>query len=1199
MSRPYGACAPHVILNVVAGPRYGLLGPLEVRTGDTAIRPSSYMQRLLLAVLLVDANRVVPADRLVEELWGDALPTDPASALRTQVSRLRRVLGPGAADLGTEAGGYRICLESGQLDAAAFEDLVTRARETEGEAALELFDTALGLWRGRALEEFSDRPFAQSTAVRLEELRSSAREDRARILLAHNRTNEVVAALEELVSEQPEREHARALLMEALYMQGRHTEALETYQWWRRRLADELGLDPSPELVRLEREILSHTLLSTGEVAPAPGVPMPVSSFVGREQDVEAVVSLLEGARLVTLCGPGGVGKTRLALEVVRRVGDKYADGVRLCDLLGVRRPTSVARAIATAVGLRERGRGRIEDQLVEYLGVQRLLVVLDNCEHVVAAAAAVARCLLEGTHGVDVLATSRERLAADGEHVWSVTPLASSGPDAPAVHLFRDRACAVDPSFGSEETELIGSICARLDGLPLAIELAAARLPGLTLTELAARLDHRLRLLTQDNRPDIRHRSLRAVVDWSYEHLSSAERRVFERLGVFAGRFDIDAARAVGTQDEVAADEVAGLLLGLVDRSLVVVHSQGAVTRYALLDTLRTYAGERLAERGDLDAGRDVHARWAVELAERAAEGLAGPDEASWADALESYFDELRAAHIWLVGRDVDLSLRLVAALHWFALWYSKSEVFRWAEVSASAAAGGGSPLVPTVLGSAAAGACQRGELDDAEAFARAALDAARDLDPGQGRRAIEGFAEVCLLRGDLERSAQLFQDAYERSSEAGDTLAAVWEVGSVALSLAYAGKTGESTASVAEARTVAEASGSTSARAFAEYVAGEVAANDDPEGAQLHLREAIRLGKAVGSRLLVGLAEVTLATLLARHHDPAAALSYYEGVILRWRETTAWMPLSVTLRTLVALLTRLREFDDAALLYGAVQSGRFGPLPFGQDEEILRGVAARLGEELGADGLRQRTKDGGELSIDRVVELALRAVRRAAARARVLLAEGFRRLGNEESARLELRAALSTFDRLGAQPDARRVRELLGEEEKPRQTDTKTFMFTDIVRSTELAHAMGDDAWEGILRWHDDTLRSQFAEHRGEEVKHTGDGFFVAFDDSRAALDCAVAIQKALERHRREHGFAPQVRVGLHSAKATRRGSDYTGSGVNTAARIGALAEGGEILASVDTTPGVYDVNVSEPKSVRLKGVKGSVDVVTVKWR
>ncbi|MDP9441416.1 MAG: winged helix-turn-helix domain-containing protein, partial [Actinomycetota bacterium] len=687
--------------------RYGLLGPLEVRSDGGLVRLASNRQRLLLSVLLLAPNRTVPAERLVEELWGDSLPSDPGAALRTQVSRLRRALGPAAAALDTADGGYRISLERGELDLTRFEDLLADVPGADGDDAVRLLDEALGLWRGPALAEFSDRPFAQPEAVRLEELRLAAIEQRSEVLLTLGRPGPATASLEALLAEHPGRERARGLLMEALYHDGRHTDALAVYQSWRRHLAEELGLDPSPALQRLEREILQHTLASRQPDHPAPGqpsLPVPVSSFVGREADVASVGELLGKVRLLTLWGPGGVGKTRLALEAVATVLDRYPHGVRFCDLVAVRSPGAVLRAIATTVGLKERALRSLGDQLVEHLADRRMLLVLDNCEHVAEAVATVAQRVVRETRRVDVLATSRERLGVDGEQLLAVAPLRATGPDPPAVRLFVDRARAA-VGVAPEDEDTVSRICARLDGLPLAIELAAACLRGLTVAEVHRSLDQRFRVLTMGSRTDSRHRSLRAVVDWSYGQLAPAERRVFERLAVFAGRFDLGAAAVVAGEGSTG-EEVAEAVLGLVDRSLVSAHRGADTTKYSLLDTLGSYGLERLAEQDALDAARDRHARWAVELAGRAAEGLAGSDEARSVAALRSSLDELRAAHAWLVGTDPELSLRLSADLHWYALWRVESEVFRWAEVAAAAAAGSRSPLFPPTLASAAMGA-------------------------------------------------------------------------------------------------------------------------------------------------------------------------------------------------------------------------------------------------------------------------------------------------------------------------------------------------------------------------------------------------------------------------------------------------------------------------------------------------------------
>ncbi len=326
---------------------YGLLGPVEVRVGGRAVPLPGARQRLVLTMLLVDANRLVPPHRLIDELWEAALPADPRGALRTQVSRLRRALGPAGGDLGTVEGGYRLTVQRGQLDATRFEDMLAEAARASGEQALGLIDEALALWRGPPAGEFTGRPFALATVARLNELRLVAAERRAELLLTAGLVDEAVATVQALLAEHPEREQARGLFMQALYRAGRHTEALASFRSWRRYLAEELGLDPSPALRRIEQDILRHTAGAPdtrGEVVHrTPTLPVPVTSFVGRDEDLAAVTGLLGQARLVTLHGPGGVGKTRLALEVAVRTGGSYRDGVCFCDL-AAGRPAPAAR---------------------------------------------------------------------------------------------------------------------------------------------------------------------------------------------------------------------------------------------------------------------------------------------------------------------------------------------------------------------------------------------------------------------------------------------------------------------------------------------------------------------------------------------------------------------------------------------------------------------------------------------------------------------------------------------------------------------------------------------------------------------------------------------------------------------------------------------------------------------------------------
>jgi len=964
--------------------RFGILGPLVVVGEDGPVRIRSRLQRLLLTILLVEANRPVPADRLAEELWGDHLPENPAGALRTQVSRLRRVL-PEGTPLVTDDGGYHLDVDRSDIDVWRFEQLLAAAADARGKPALRLVDDALQLWRGAALEEFIDRPFAQAEGRRLQELNGAGREQRAMLQLAIGRPAEAAATAEALLAEEPERERARALLMEALYHQGRHTDALAVYQSWRHRLAEEQGLEPSPALRQVEQRILQHTVVDSDTPLPGPAstveVPRPVASLIGRDTDLRAVADLLGRARLVTLWGPGGVGKTRLALEASAQVASRYVDGVYVCDLAVLPPGGNVARAVTNTVGIEERRGRRLDTQLVDRFRAQRMLVVLDNCEHVLTDAARLARRLIEATSGVDVLATSRERLGVDGEHLWEVVPLAAGDPDSPAVMLFLDRAHAADASFrpSAEDLDTIAEVCRRLDGLPLAVELAAARIRWLATEDLRRALDHRFDVLAGGAGSPTRHRSLRAVIDWSYTQLGPLEQRVFDRLSVFRGPFDLDDAAAVAFGNGIDRAAVTPAVLRILDCALLGQHRGPGPRCYSMLDTVRHYGLERLESEHALRPARNRHARWALALAERAVHGLATPAEADWATTVERHIDEFRAAHSWLVGHDVQGALRLAVALRPYALWRGHSEIFRWAEVAAAAASGTDSALLPEVLLAASTGAWQRGDLDSAAAAARTADETARRLGSDAARAALEASADIALLTGDLDRATAEFSEAYALATAAGDALQAVWDLGSAAVAIAYGGDLEHALGVAREVSATAERCGSPSAQAFAHFVVGEILAREEPGTAEAHLRQAIELATVADARFVVGLAEVALAASRVHQQDLATALAYCESAIHRWHRASAWTPLWVTLRTVIPLLIRTGASEDAVMLYGAAESPRTGLPPFGADAATMREAAEQLRSEFGREEFLRQVEAGRAMTEDDVIRLALDALTRA----------------------------------------------------------------------------------------------------------------------------------------------------------------------------------------------------------------------------
>ncbi|XVQ86916.1 ATP-binding protein [Microbispora siamensis] len=666
---------------------FAVLGPTEVRGpggSATALPPSV---RALLARLALSCGRVVPVDGLTDALWGDEgddLPADAANALQIRVSKLRRALaaaGLGADVLVTQAPGYRLAVPPDAVDAHVFERLLVLAREETAAgnvtAALGRLDEALRLWRGPALADVGQTTWATTESARLEELRLGAVEDRFELLLESGGHNEAVADIERLVARHPLRERLHRLLMLALYRGGRQAEALAAYQALRRDLADELGIDPSPELQALAEAILRQQVPSAVQPPPAPApapkstdrLPRRLTSVIGRQDDVRAALERLAEARVVTLTGPGGMGKTTLALEIARRVNETLADRVLLVRLAALEPGTDVADAFAAELGVPPQGTVSA-DAVEEHLRDGRTLLVVDNCEHLVDDVAALVERLAAACPRLRVLATSREALAIPGEVQVAVGPLGVTQNDGPAVRLFAERARAVRPSFTLDEetAPVVASICRRLDGMPLAIELAAARVKALSPADIEARLADRFSLLTAGPRTgEARHRTLRATLDWSHDLLSEAERRLLRRLAVFRGGWTPAAAEEVcafpGEHGGVSRGEVLDLLFRLVDRSLVV--PEPATGRFRLLVTVRDYAWARLEEAGEVAECRDRHLAYCVRLAEE--HGMRVRELAVFTRLYDEH-DNFRAAvdHA-LESGDVENGFRLACALVMF----------------------------------------------------------------------------------------------------------------------------------------------------------------------------------------------------------------------------------------------------------------------------------------------------------------------------------------------------------------------------------------------------------------------------------------------------------------------------------------------------------------------------------------------------
>ncbi|MFI0453389.1 BTAD domain-containing putative transcriptional regulator [Actinomadura sp. 6N118] len=717
--------------------RFGVLGPLEVWAADgSAVRVPEAKVRALLADLLVNEGRVVSADRLADDLWGEDLPGNPSGALQTKVWHLRRALEdaePGARKLVvSRAPGYLLLVEADAIDAGRFGALLAQATAADDprERAALLTD-ALALWRGPAYADFADEEFARPAITRLEEQRLVALEERAAARLELGEHGLLVGELADLVEQHPLRERLRAVQLRALYRAGRQSEALATYNDLRARLREELGLDPGPELAELQRAILTQDPAldpkHPAEAPPRTNLPASVTELIGRTDAIAAVRDLLKTSRLVTLTGPGGVGKTRLGIETAAR--SDFPDGVWLVELATLDRTAGLDRLadlVTTTLGLRD-DTAPEEDPLgliATTLRTRRTLLVLDNCEHVIEPAAALAQHLLKTAPDLHILATGQEPLGLSGESIWPVPPLAlpattdpptpTAPPAAPAlpaatdprtatglpvaidrvsatdhpdlgvlressaVRLFLARAAAASPGFQltQENAAAVVEICRRLDGIPLALELAATRLRVLGVRALRDRLNDRFRVLASGHRgAPPRQQTLRAVIDWSWELLTGAERTVLRRLAVHADGCTLEAAEEVCAGGGVDAADVLDLLARLVDRSLVVVTERADGTRYRLLESVAVYCHERLEDAGEATAVRERHGVHYAAFAERAARHIRGHQQRQWLEHLDAEAANLRAALEGAARRgDAHLALRLVNALAWY--WFLRGRL-------------------------------------------------------------------------------------------------------------------------------------------------------------------------------------------------------------------------------------------------------------------------------------------------------------------------------------------------------------------------------------------------------------------------------------------------------------------------------------------------------------------------------------------
>lgn len=909
-----------------------ILGSLEVTSGGLRVEIRGSRLRALLTRLALDAGRIVTIETLALALWEQEPPTDPANALQSLVSRLRRAL-PEPALLESRPSGYLLAIAPDDVDAHRFRTCARTGRAAlragDPRAALSALNEGLALWRGEPLAELQDSPFAELIAADLVQERAAAVQDQLDAQVQLGRGPDVLAQLHELVEIDPLQERLVGLLMQALYDDGRQAEALALYEQTRRLLSTRLGADPSPALQEV------HARMLRGEQrTPPPSVrtnlPAALTSFLGRQEEMQRLGAMLHAHRLITLVGPGGAGKTRLAVETAVRAND--AGPVWLVELAPVTDAGDIAQAALDALDVRDApqltARRRqlarsAQEQLETILGAGPALIVLDNCEHLIEGAAHFSQQLLSRCPQLRILATSREPLSVTGEVLHPVAMLARPEiGDSPAqaahtasVQLFLDRAQAASPGFVLDEHSVgaVIELCRRLDGLPLAIELAAARLRTMSVEQLAARLDDRFRLLIGGSRTAVaRHRTLRAVVEWSWELLTEDERQLAERFSVFPGGATAQAALEVCLERSEGVADAQDALGALADKSLIQVLRRDSEQepRYRMLETLREYGSERLADRGELLQARRAHARYYRDLAEHAEPLLRTTDQLQWLRQLDVERDNILAALRFAADDgDADTAIRIGAALAWYwMLKDSHSEAATWLQIAMDVP-GESEPAARALVGGLqAVNAAASGLIDmNDSATLLQLLQALPSVDPltGHPLLALLGPA-LALLAEDVEE----YQRRFEENLAHPDP----WTRGLLHLM-----------------------------QVQAQENFGNV------EAMHLHLLAALELFRATGDRWGVATSLTSLGGLLLMEQDTAGAIDAYEEAA---RLSSEMIPDSrdnaMVLMQLAIVHSRIGEVDQAqALAARALDSAERS----GSEQTLLYHdiVSAQLAWELG----------------------------------------------------------------------------------------------------------------------------------------------------------------------------------------------------------------------------------------------------------
>ena len=959
-----------------------VLGEPTVVVGGAATAFPAGRPGELLAVLLLARGRTVSTGALIDRIWShDDIPADPRAALHTTVRRLRRALGDTGRLIVQRPPGYALPRESVSVDAEDFAAALTAAIGSEDLGELE---GVLAGWRGEPWGGFASGAAAEEVR-RLRALVDRARTARAELLLRDGRHHDAVAQARDLVAEAPLASAPVVVLMRALAACGDVSEALAAFQEHRRRLADEQGLDPSAEILALQQRILRgepgaapRPPASAAGTAPAPSaLPRPRQRLHGRDAHLRALAGMLEPGRCVTVVGPGGVGKTAVA---ARLCADAPGPAWWV-DLAELRSESDVVPAVAGQVGVRTLG-GDQRNGLLAALRGSRGLLVLDNCEHLLGAVAELVETVLAPGADVAVLATSRERLGTSTEQAFPLPPLQLPGPartpasveeavaGSPAVAFFVERAAAADPGLVWDPAAVreVTGLVIELDGLPLAIELAAGRSAAIGFAELRERLSGHLGLIRSGSpRLPARHKTLTATLDWSYQLLSDAERDVLRGLAVFAGWFDLAAV------DAVLGTDAAAIVPDLVERSLLTRQADGGTSRYRMLVTIRSFAAGVTGDR-ERRSREAAHGTWALGLAERAASGLEGPDEGHWAEVVEAALPDLAAAFgNALAADDSGLAAALVGCLHRWGDYRVRPDVLGWTGQLLSRRRDG---WPPGVYLAAATHAWMQGSPQDGLELADLAVRAARDhgspLLEGRGH---EAAGDLWLALGDLDAAAAAYRRAQRAATEAGHPLDPLLAADGVLLALAWSG------APVAgQVRRVLDALPAVTnptARSLSLYCVGEAWASSDPAAAVDVLTEAVGIAEQAGCTLVVSVATTALMAVVSRsgastESDLARLSSTVRALVSAGNHNL----LVTLLRNLSSLLSSRQQHVATLELLAALEVAAGQRPSWGAEAEAMRSVEAAALAGLDADEVRAARLRGQARGLTEAAHEAVRAL-------------------------------------------------------------------------------------------------------------------------------------------------------------------------------------------------------------------------------